>query len=285
MAASVTGLSRHFLTCIYSASSRHSWKQRQLSSRCDNLLHRHRCIDLPTMAAFMTDSPRPQRGETANPATRPLAGFGLWCLAALLALAVHAGGGLLLAQWHPAPVAAAAPVMASIITRRSEPTALPPPVPPTPPVEVKKPPPQAILAARPRPVPAPRSEPTPAAVVPPSPVVAPARSMPVAAPALRAPAMAPAPPVRELAVHCPHRQPPAYPAAARRRGLEGSVQLKVALAASGVIGAITVSESSGSPLLDQAAVSAVRRWRCEPARIDGNAVTALALQRITFHLQ
>ncbi len=86
-------------------------------------------------------------------------------------------------------------------------------------------------------------------------------------------------------MHCPQRQPPAYPSAARRRGLEGSVQLRVTLAASGELDSVIVIASSGSPLLDDAAVAAVRRWRCEPARVDGVAVAAVALQRINFSLQ
>lgn len=238
----------------------------------------------PLNKSAMTQPARHQRGEIANPALRPPARFGLWCLAALLALAVHAGGGVLLAQWHPAPVATAAPVMARIITRQPEPAALP--LLPTPPIEVNKPPPKAVLAAKPEPIPALRPAPTPVAVAPPSPVVAPILPAPATTPAPLAPAATAAPPpVRELAAHCPRRPAPAYPAAARRRGLEGRVQLKVALAATGVIDEITVSESSGSPLLDEAAMAAVRRWRCKPARIDGKAVSALALQRITFHLQ
>lgn len=211
---------------------------------------------------------------------------GLWCLAVLLALGVHAGGGTWLAQWRPAPVAIPAPVMAQLVTRQPEPT--PPPslsAPLAPPVAMKKPPPKPVLAAKPKPMPAPRSEPTPGAVTPPPPVVASLPPAPEAAPAAPPRPAAGSPPVPELAVHCPRRPAPTYPVAARRRGLEGSVQLRVALAASGAIAAVEVIESSGSRWLDEAAAAAVRRWRCTPARIDGTAVPAVALQRITFQLQ
>ncbi|MFZ2209754.1 MAG: energy transducer TonB, partial [Porticoccaceae bacterium] len=111
--------------------------------------------------------------------------------------------------------------------------------------------------------------------------VAPA-SVSTAAPS---PAPAVAPPVPDLAAQCLYRQAPVYPAAARRRGLEGSVQLQVALDATGAIDDITLIESSGSPLLDTAALAAVRRWRCEPARVDGQPVPTVAVQRINFQLR
>ncbi|MBK9427483.1 MAG: energy transducer TonB [Gammaproteobacteria bacterium] len=227
---------------------------------------------------------------TATTPSRAGARGGLWCLALLLALALHAAGGAWLTQWHPAPTTAtvSAPVMAQLIIKPSKPAAPPS----APPAEIKKPPAKPVLAARPRPasqprpVPAPRSEAVPLAVAPPPPAaptapVAPA-SVSTAAPS---PAPAVAPPVPDLAAHCLYRQAPVYPAAARRRRLEGSVRLQVALDATGAIDAVTLIESSGSPLLDAAALAAVRRWRCEPARVDGQPVPTVAVQRINFQLR
>ena len=54
---------------------------------------------------------------------------------------------------------------------------------------------------------------------------------------------------------------PAYPLAARRRGLEGSVVLRVRFDAEGRPEDIAVLTGSGSEMLDSAARDAVLRWR------------------------
>jgi len=66
--------------------------------------------------------------------------------------------------------------------------------------------------------------------------------------------------------------PPVYPAAARRRGLQGLVVLLVRVLPDGSAGALSVAESSGHDLLDQAALDAVAGWRFRPALRDGVAV-------------
>jgi protein TonB len=58
-----------------------------------------------------------------------------------------------------------------------------------------------------------------------------------------------------------HRVAPAYPMAARRRGLEGSVLLRVRLDAEGRPEDVAVLTGSGSEMLDSAARDAVLRWR------------------------
>ena len=58
-----------------------------------------------------------------------------------------------------------------------------------------------------------------------------------------------------------HRVAPAYPMAARRRGLEGSVVLRVTFDAQGRPEAVAVKAGSGSGMLDDAAREAVLRWR------------------------
>lgn len=59
--------------------------------------------------------------------------------------------------------------------------------------------------------------------------------------------------------------PPAYPAPARAAGQEGTVILRLEIDLAGRIVTCQVTSSSGYPLLDAAAVSAVRSWRFEPA--------------------
>ena len=67
---------------------------------------------------------------------------------------------------------------------------------------------------------------------------------------------------------------PAYPAAARRRRQEGSVLLRVEVTADGHAARVRTSQSSGYPILDQAAVQAVSIWVFEPARLDAKPVPA-----------
>ncbi|OHE84437.1 MAG: hypothetical protein A2190_12280 [Lysobacterales bacterium RIFOXYA1_FULL_69_10] len=68
--------------------------------------------------------------------------------------------------------------------------------------------------------------------------------------------------------------PPEFPLEAVRRGESGRVLLKVAVGVDGAPGAIAVARSSGSELLDRAALEAVSRWRFRPARRDGDDVAS-----------
>ena len=58
-----------------------------------------------------------------------------------------------------------------------------------------------------------------------------------------------------------YRVAPAYPVAARRKGIEGAVLLRVRFDAGGRPEDISVMTSSGSTMLDDAARDAVARWR------------------------
>lgn len=58
---------------------------------------------------------------------------------------------------------------------------------------------------------------------------------------------------------------PVYPRLARERGYEGTVLVEVEVLASGQPGTMRVLESSGHPLLDTAALQAIRRWTFRPA--------------------
>ena len=111
-------------------------------------------------------------------------------------------------------------------------------------VEFRKPPPpvQVSVAAPPEPEP----EPEPAPVPPPE----------------------PSPPLLEgdqipTAVENPS---PVYPRKAMRLRWEGTVRLRIAVDASGVVTEVLVVESSGHTILDEAAVRAFRRWIFSPRR-------------------
>ncbi|HVS04479.1 MAG TPA: TonB family protein [Thermoanaerobaculia bacterium] len=64
---------------------------------------------------------------------------------------------------------------------------------------------------------------------------------------------------------------PAYPAEARERGVVGTVVLSAVVTTRGTVTAIQVVESL-DPLLDQAAIEAVREWQFEPATLHGAPV-------------
>jgi protein TonB len=77
---------------------------------------------------------------------------------------------------------------------------------------------------------------------------------------------------------------PRYPAAARRRGIEGEVLVRVAVGLDGRAERIAVVRSSGSALLDEAAVEALERWRFQPAQAGGQPVAATLEIPVIFRL-
>lgn len=88
----------------------------------------------------------------------------------------------------------------------------------------------------------------------------------------------------ELAVNCPHRPVPVYPASARRLRESGTVLVKVWLSAQGEVEDAQIVESSGYVRLDQAALATVNRWHCNAPSRNGQPVTAVALQPFHFDL-
>ncbi|MGA7178838.1 MAG: energy transducer TonB [Thiobacillaceae bacterium] len=124
---------------------------------------------------------------------------------------------------------------------------------------------------------------------PPPPESQPAIEVPAEpAPLTPPPAAKPAGPVvltADLAIACPIRTPPSYPPLSRRLGEEGKAVLRVELDDAGQVDLATIKTSSGYSRLDEAALSAVRQWRCNPARRGGVAVRAVAIQPINFVLE
>jgi protein TonB len=139
---------------------------------------------------------------------------------------------------------------------------------------IEKPQPRQIVAEAPSVAPTdyiappPPSQPTPRIEAPPTP-------LPVGPVALSS----------ELAVACPERPAPTYPAFSRRLGEAGTVVLRVEMDETGHIASVRVQSPSGFPRLDEAALGAVRTWRCTPAQRGGQAVRATALQAFKFTLQ
>ena len=168
--------------------------------------------------------------------------------------------------------------------------------PPPPENKLKPEPPKPVKLERPRPVlpVLPQQLMVEAPVLSPAEPVAPLapkEPTPVnvaAAPQQPAPPAKPAGPVSldgELSVACPDRVPPAYPQHSRRLGEQGRVVLRVELDERGHVNHAVIANSSGAPRLDDAALSAVRLWRCNPASRGGVPVRAVALQPFNFILE
>ncbi|SCY69341.1 outer membrane transport energization protein TonB [Nitrosospira sp. Nl5] len=162
--------------------------------------------------------------------------------------------------------------------------AKPEPPPPAPkPQPVKKPQSRQLVAEAPvisksEPV-APPPPPLPQPEAEPEPKPAPIAEAP--------PQMSPGPVTlsAELSVACPELNAPAYPALSRRLGEEGKLVLRVELDESGRVKVAQVVDSSGFKRLDEAAMVAVKTWRCNPPQRNGQPVRAIALQPFNFVLQ
>lgn len=79
-------------------------------------------------------------------------------------------------------------------------------------------------------------------------------------------------------------RPPVQPARSLRNGEEGRVMLRVLVQADGTAGEVQVRTSSGFPMLDEAARSAVQSWRFNPATSNGKPVAEWYLVPIVFKL-
>ncbi|WP_262198842.1 energy transducer TonB [Serratia ficaria] len=78
--------------------------------------------------------------------------------------------------------------------------------------------------------------------------------------------------------------PPDYPSVALRRRQEGSVTLRILVLENGRAGDVSVTKSSRSTYLDEAAIAAVKQWRFIPSKRGNVAIKGYAEQTITFTL-
>lgn len=78
---------------------------------------------------------------------------------------------------------------------------------------------------------------------------------------------------------------PAYPESARRRRQQGIVVISVSVSAQGQVTSLRVRSSSGFPVLDEAALAAVRHWRFAPATRAGAPVAAQGYVELPFVLR
>ncbi len=74
---------------------------------------------------------------------------------------------------------------------------------------------------------------------------------------------------------------PVYPSIARSSGIEGNVVVEASIGLAGSVVATKVI--SGPPMLRQAAVDALRRWKYQPAMLNGEPVAVQTTVTIQFH--
>jgi len=215
-----------------------------------------------------------------------------WCVAA--SIAAHVLLLTVLPDWRKAKETPPIPLQVELLK--------PPEIQPPKPLPLEPPPPPKIKPASqqreakpiepPRTAPiliaSPEAPPSPAApVVPeqkPAPPPEPPRAQaPVAAPAPPAPATPLTPPRSDAAYLNNPR--PAYPLAARRRGDQGTVLLRVLVTSDGLAASVTLEKTSGHSSLDDAALTAVKTWRFVPARQGGQAVEAPYVVPIVFKVE
>jgi protein TonB len=107
----------------------------------------------------------------------------------------------------------------------------------------------------------------------------------VAAPPAPAPVVVPEPVTEPRGFAGYKNNPvPAYPAVAQRRGIEGTVLLRVHVLASGLPDDVKISKSSGQQILDEAAVKAVLSWTFDPAKRGKTPIDGTVSVPIIFKL-
>jgi protein TonB len=78
---------------------------------------------------------------------------------------------------------------------------------------------------------------------------------------------------------------PAYPAMAKRIGMEGTVMLKVLVSREGTALRVEVAQTSDHETLDKAAADAVINWRFIPARKGDSPMEEWVRVPVAFHLK
>jgi protein TonB len=176
---------------------------------------------------------------------------------------------------------------------RPQPEIKPEPPKPAPPPPKKMEPPKAVEPPKPSPLPpaALRTAPAEAPVANTLTVAENLTATRTSGPVVAAPPAPPPPPKVEEPVTEANgsaaylnNPPPDYPKAAQRLSLQGRVLLRVQVLASGRVGTLEVKQSSGKPVLDEAALAAVRGWVFTPAKRGSTAIDGWTQVPIEFRL-
>lgn len=222
----------------------------------------------------------------------------LFAFALLFSLALHVmAGGLWLPSWmrpvpeQPVPLTVQLQAVAEPAREVTPPAPVEHVHPHVQPVAARRPPPLPVQAVQHAPTPSPVTVEPRAEITPPPVVAAPV------APVAPAPVMVATAPSSVNAAGKPQVAPahvdvaylvkpqPAYPAMARRLGIEGLVLVRVQVSAAGVPEQVSVAQSSGTGALDDEALRAVRESRFEPARRGETAVAHVVEVPIRFRLK
>lgn len=81
-----------------------------------------------------------------------------------------------------------------------------------------------------------------------------------------------------------HNPKPEYPALARSRGWTGKVKVRVHVTANGEASSVSLEQSSGHDILDEAALEAIKEWRFEPAKRGDTPVASVVIVPMPFNL-
>ncbi|WP_416261692.1 TonB family protein [Gibbsiella quercinecans] len=231
-----------------------------------------------TLRRFVAQAPGPYRLRSYE-----------WLLLGVLTVALHAAVIVALAARQQA-VLPPVPMPVAVSIEFAHPPAPPVEQPAEPPAPAEAPPP-VIDEVAPPPPPKPAPKPKPVVRKKPPVQSKPAPSAPRPAenslstlPAAK-PTPAPAPLVPPSANAAYLRNPaPDYPAAALKRGWQGTVLLQVQVRADGTPQSIRLQKSSGYGVLDEAAKAAVQRWTFVPAQRGGKPEAGWVTVPINFNL-
>jgi len=80
-----------------------------------------------------------------------------------------------------------------------------------------------------------------------------------------------------------HRVDPIYPDAAKAMRISGEVKLHATIGTDGIVKNYQVV--SGNPILARAAITAIRQWRYQPTKLDGEEVEVETLITVNFIMQ
>jgi protein TonB len=78
---------------------------------------------------------------------------------------------------------------------------------------------------------------------------------------------------------------PVYPDTARRGNVQGTVIAEIRIDSQGKVESARAAQGSGSPLLDDAALAAVKSWRYKPATLGGKPIPSVRRVRFVFRLE
>ena len=201
-----------------------------------------------------------------------------WALSLALVLGLHIGLGVLALHWHKPTLAVELPPAALMVQLAPLPAAAPPPPPAPAALPKPQPLPPPVVAVKPklvlekkqnkaRPTP-PKPQVTPPVQSQPAPLAKAAEPAPVAAPS--APAAASFAPANNAASKAAKQSWQShllshlarykrYPEHARRRGIEGTSQVRFSLDAQGRVLSVALAKSSGNAALDSATLAMIRR--------------------------